>query len=119
MNKTIIISLVAIILLAGIISTIIIITSRITPDYCQNIKDHITIIYSSSCPACEKAIPILNEIEKEKNLNFTYFNVLENPDAYIFKVILIKTIPTIIIKKDNKCKMITGFKSKETYLKYI
>lgn len=72
-------------------------------------ESFIVYIYSTSCEACERFSPILNEKIKEHRLEVLSLNVLEekNKDTKFFKKQNLKFTPTIIfyengVEKDRR-----------------
>ncbi|MGG3754287.1 thioredoxin family protein [Bacillus anthracis] len=66
-------------------------------------ESFIVYIYSTSCEACERFSPILNEKIKEHGIEVLALNVLEekNKDTTFFKKQNLKLTPTIILYKDG------------------
>lgn len=93
------------------------------PKGCTEIKENCPndtiIIYSPNCPHCQKALPILQEIEKEMQKNFTYYNIANESDAQTIisrnLLSVAHQVPTLI----TNCKVCVGSRTKEEYLKIL
>ena len=76
-------------------------------------SDKVIAIHSISCPYCKIAIPRLEEIERENNLTFYYYDISQ--PIQLKQVtnlnLSIKQIPTIIIYG----KVFIGARTKEQY----
>lgn len=84
---------------------------------CNEIGKEIWVVEKTGCPACAKAIPILEEIEKENNLKFKYVNlaIAEERD----KLLALGFIPTAVPAFIVNCKVHEGALSKESYLELL
>ncbi len=81
-------------------------------DICKNVPE-VTVIHKEGCPACAIALPILQELEKELNITFNYYDLAVSED--VIKVgdmkLPVQYIPTVIIN----CKVFIGIKDKDAY----
>ena len=89
----------------------------IPEEICNKIKNQVIVIWRTACPGCSIAIPTLQEIEKEQNLNFNYINVAEEQDrTRLIEIgIVPRWVPTVIIN----CEIYTGALRKEKYEQII
>jgi len=82
---------------------------------CEKLN-RVTIIHKTGCTECQRVMPILEKIEEDNNLNFTYYDML-NPEDMVklseLKLTL-KKAPIIIID----CK-VYGPRSEFEYKNYI
>jgi thiol-disulfide isomerase/thioredoxin len=81
----------------------------------RQIKDKVVIFHAPGCPACSVAVPRLEELEQEMDVEFEFIDV-SNGRERMFEIGLIpEKIPTVIIN----CKVYVGAKSKEEYRSLI
>ena len=75
--------------------------------------DKVIVIHKTGCPSCAIALPILEQIEKDNNMTFYYYNVFIQ--AQLTEVtslnIIPEYVPTVIIYG----KVYVGAKTKEQY----
>ena len=76
------------------------------------------IIHQLGCPHCTIVIPILREIESEKNLTFSYYDLAIESDR---KIVLedMNLIPLGVPIFIYDCKVYVGQKTKEEYMEII
>lgn len=81
---------------------------------CEEIGSRVLVIEETGCPACAKAIPILQSIEKKFNFKFKYFDILdENQRAELMKLGFVPTgVPAVVID----CKVHLGALTEQKYL---
>lgn len=84
---------------------------------CGEIKNQVIVIYKTGCPGCAVAVPILQEIEKEQNLNFNYINVAEEQGRReLLRIGLVpRWVPTVLVN----CNVYVGPLRKEEYAQII
>ena len=77
----------------------------------------VTVIHQSGCIACAVALPRLQEIEKELNMSFGYYDLAINneKEAILALNLIPQAVPTVIID----CKVYVGVRSKEEYKSLI
>jgi len=90
--------------------------ATLNQDKCSQLNK-VTIIHAAGCSACAIAIPRLQELEQELEMNFDYYDfAIDNDKEKILNFGLIpKAVPTAIIN----CKVYVGAKSKEQYKEAI
>ncbi len=76
------------------------------------------IIHQLGCPHCAVVIPILREIEQEKNLTFSYYDLAIESDR---KIVLedMNLLPLGVPIFIYDCKVYVGQRTKEGYLGLI
>ncbi|MEM4152534.1 MAG: hypothetical protein QXK80_00215 [Candidatus Pacearchaeota archaeon] len=84
----------------------------LSSEYCNKLPK-IMIIHMTGCSACAIAVPRLQELERELNLSFSYYDLaIEKDKEAVLNLNLIpEAVPTVIID----CKTYVGVKSKEEY----
>ena len=86
---------------------------------CSNrgLSNRIIMLESTSCSHCELAKPKLQQLEKELNVNITYYDLSNNEDRKKVEALRItpKYTPTVLIG----CNVLIGDKSKEVYKEAI
>lgn len=111
--------LLIVLLIAGCSSNLVIIDDGmvLNENICNKIDYDVLIIHETGCLYCEKALPILEEIEKENNLSFKYLDIIKKEDLnyMLEKGFTAQKIPGIIYN----CKVYMGAKSKEEYLEIL
>ncbi|EOO23257.1 hypothetical protein IIU_07067 [Bacillus cereus VD133] len=81
-------------------------------------KDITIYFYSPTCAHCKKTTPLLNELNKEKNINVKTFNLQEFEEGW--EKYNIKGTPTIIYYKNGKEeKRFIGEHSKKEYKQWL
>ena len=90
---------------------------KIPEKICSEIKNQVIVIWKTGCPGCSVAIPILQEIEKEQNLNFNYINVAEEQGRReLLRIGLVpRWVPTVLVN----CAIYVGPLKKEEYEQII
>jgi thiol-disulfide isomerase/thioredoxin len=83
---------------------------------CAQIPE-VSVIYREGCPACAVAIPRIQELEQELNIEVGYYDLAVVEDAQKIKELelIVQFVPSIIIN----CKVHIGAKSKEEFRQYI
>ena len=86
-------------------------------DICNKIDYDALVIHETGCPWCTKAIPMLEEIEKESNLKFRYLDIANKDDLnYMLSLgFTTQKIPALLYN----CKVYMGAKSKEEYFEIL
>lgn len=125
MNKkyTPLICLAAIIVISAIV-VIVVLTSNSNPKGSTILKDGITlkdpyfldkviVIHKTGCPSCAIALPILQQIEKDNNMTFYYYDVFipAQLTAVTSLNIIPEYVPTVIIYG----KVYVSARTKEQY----
>jgi thiol-disulfide isomerase/thioredoxin len=79
----------------------------------RGLDDKVVILVSKYCSACKVVVPILEEIEKELEMEFLYFDLSDKQDSEKFGEYKIQAqwTPTVIIG----CDVLIGGYSKEKY----
>lgn len=70
------------------------------PNYmCEDhdLRGKVVVIHQTGCWACEKVVPILEEIEQENNMTFEYVNLNVDPTRIYELNIQPFYVPTVII----------------------
>ncbi len=83
----------------------------------RGIEDKILVIHKEGCPACAIAIPRLEELENELNMDFDFYDLAVNED--IEEVLKIGVVPTHIPAVVIDCKVHIGVLTKEQYKNLI
>lgn len=74
--------------------------------------------YATWCGPCRMFGPIFEEVSSENNYNFVKLDVDKSED--IARKYGVMSIPTIILFKDGKeIKRMTGFMSKDDFVKFL
>lgn len=111
--------LLAVLLIAGCSSNLLILEDGmiLNESICSKIDYDVLVVHETGCPYCVKALPILEEIEKENTLNFKYLDIVikEDLNYMLEKGFTTQKIPGIIYK----CKVYMGAKTKEEYLEIL
>ncbi|MFH1505961.1 MAG: thioredoxin family protein [archaeon] len=79
----------------------------------RKLKDKVLVIHAEHCGACKIAVPILEELEQEMNLEFRYYDMDVDEDKLAlkeFKLVPYFT-PTVVIG----CEVLIGAKDKDEY----
>ncbi len=63
----------------------------------NDLHGKVVVIHQTGCGACEKVVPVLNEIEQELNLTFEYINLKEDPSRMYELRIQPFYVPTVIV----------------------
>jgi len=82
-------------------------------DICNKIDADALVIHKTGCPWCAKAVPLLEEIEKENNLDFRYLDIVNKEDLnYMLSLgFTTQNVPALLYN----CRVYMGAKSKEEY----
>lgn len=77
----------------------------------------VTTIYREGCPACGVSIPRLEELEKELDMDFKYYDLAIGEDVQEVRDLglIVQFVPSVIIN----CKVYIGARTKEQYKEYI
>lgn len=88
----------------------------IPPNVCSELSK-VTVIHQPGCSACAIALPRLQELEKDMNISFKYYDlaISNNREAILALGLIPQAVPTVIIN----CKVYVGVKSKEEYRSLI
>ncbi len=89
----------------------------ISNETCEKLS-RVIVIHKAGCIECNKVMPILKEIEKKNNLNFTYYDILipEDKEELFSELRLIpRKAPTVIVD----CNVYVGPRSELEYKNYI
>ncbi|MFQ6020606.1 MAG: hypothetical protein ACE5J4_01135 [Candidatus Aenigmatarchaeota archaeon] len=91
----------------------------IPDDVCsyRGIKNNVIVIYKTGCGACAIAVPILEELDNELDVNFEFYDlaVQEGRNKVDELKIIPYYVPTVIIN----CKAYVGLFTKEQYKSFI
>ena len=84
---------------------------------CKDLDNRVIVVHKTGCPACAIALPILQEIEKEKGLKFEYYNTMiaEEREALLKLNFVTQHVPALVYK----CKVYEGALDKEKYLEIL
>ena len=79
----------------------------------RGLDDKVVVLVSKYCSACKVVVPILEEIEKELEMEFLYFDLSDKQDSEKFGEYKIQAqwTPTVIIG----CEVLIGGYPKEQY----
>lgn len=111
-----IILMVLLVLLAGCVeikSPLILDDRNVLPqEICKNING-IIVMHKTGCPACAVALPRLEELEKEVDKQFKYYNLAVEKERNELMALgfIPRYVPTIIVD----CKVYSGALEKEEY----
>ncbi len=83
----------------------------------RNLQNNVIVIHSKYCKACAYAIPLLKEIESEKNIALAYIDISESHGKNAIAALNVQVIytPTIIAG----CNLYTEMRNKKEYEKII
>ncbi len=118
MNKTILVGL--LFLLAGCVEVetpLIMEDGDVLPNNICSKLDKVIVIEKTGCPACTIALPRLEELEKENNWKFDYYNIAveEERNKLLSLGFVSRYVPTLIAD----CKIYSGVLEKEKYKEII
>lgn len=90
--------------------------ATVPAEICATINK-VTIISREGCPACGIALPRLEELEQELNMQFKYYDtsIIEDAQEIKDKGLIPQYVPTVIIN----CKVYIGALEKEEYRNLI
>lgn len=88
----------------------------VDPDECiKRGLDSVIVFHSEGCSACAMAVPILEELAGEMDIEFEFIKLSANRER-VFELGLMPThIPTVLVN----CKAYVGVKTKEEYMMLI
>jgi thiol-disulfide isomerase/thioredoxin len=82
----------------------------------RGIEGSVVVFYSTGCPACAQAVPVLEEISAENpEREFRFLNLVSDRDEIDGLGLIPTHIPTVIIS----CSVYVGARTKEQYLSYM
>ncbi len=82
----------------------------------RGIEDMVVVFYETGCPACEQAVPVLREIEKDiPGKGFRFLNLMNDRESVEELGLVPSYVPTVVIN----CRVYVGVRAKEQYLSYI
>ena len=90
----------------------------LTQEQCasRGIQESVVVFFSPGCPACARALPVLEEIQGEMpDRDFRFINIAEDTED----VAELRMVPTHVPTVVARCHVIVGAKTKEEYLSYI
>ena len=82
----------------------------------RGIEDAVVVFYSPGCPACERALPELEELADEMpDDDFRFINLGTDREELDKLGLVPVYVPTVVID----CKVYVGARTKEEYLSYM
>lgn len=89
----------------------------IDPGVCieKGISDKVIIFHSPTCPACQKIVPVLEDLEHEVDVEFEFIDLATERERAEELGLMPTHIPTVIIK----CGVHVGYRTKKEFLDLI
>lgn len=86
----------------------------LAPDVCtsRGLDSQVTVFHSETCPACQRTVPILEEIRDQGGISMEFIDVQHDGERIEELGIKPRYIPAVIIS----CKTYVGYRPKSEFL---